>query len=81
MDAAIKTPYLANGRFDLDAYDRMVEHQIANGVDVGWGLGGSNPWPRQWAKHCGRAWAGVVPLQLKVCTWQEAPAPGSRVSK
>lgn len=26
--AAIKTPYLSNGKFDLEAYDAMVEHQI-----------------------------------------------------
>jgi len=26
--AAIKTPYLPNGKFDLEAYDAMVEHQI-----------------------------------------------------
>lgn len=26
--AAIKTPYLPNGKFDLEAYDQMVEHQI-----------------------------------------------------
>lgn len=32
--AAIKTPYLPNGKFDLDAYDAIVEQQIANGVEV-----------------------------------------------
>lgn len=30
---AIKTPYLETGKFDLDAFDRLVEGQIANGVD------------------------------------------------
>lgn len=30
---AIKTPYLPNGKFDLEAYDQMVEHQIQNGVE------------------------------------------------
>ncbi|GAB4813821.1 hypothetical protein N2152v2_000867 [Parachlorella kessleri] len=30
---AIKTPYLPNGKFDLDAYDQVVEHQIQNGVE------------------------------------------------
>ncbi|KAK9802844.1 hypothetical protein WJX73_006666 [Symbiochloris irregularis] len=30
---ALKTPYLENGRFDLAAYDRLVEHQIQNGVE------------------------------------------------
>lgn len=30
---AIKTPYLENGKFDLAAYDRLVEHQIQNGVE------------------------------------------------
>lgn len=30
---AIKTPYLPSGRFDVEAFDSMVEHQIANGVD------------------------------------------------
>jgi len=31
--AAIKTPYLANGKFDLDSYDRLVADQIAHGVE------------------------------------------------
>ena len=26
--AAIKTPYLPNGKFDLEAYDALVEQQI-----------------------------------------------------
>lgn len=30
---AIKTPYLPDGRFDLDAYDELVHHQIAHGVE------------------------------------------------
>ncbi|KAI3434535.1 hypothetical protein D9Q98_002608 [Chlorella vulgaris] len=30
---AIKTPYLANGKFDLDAYDAIVEQQVQNGVE------------------------------------------------
>lgn len=30
---AIKTPYLESGKFDLAAYDRLVEHQIQNGVE------------------------------------------------
>eukprot|EP00198_Chlamydomonas_reinhardtii_P010401 XP_001699738.1 dihydrodipicolinate synthase [Chlamydomonas reinhardtii] len=30
---AIKTPYLANGKFDLPAYDALVSHQIENGVE------------------------------------------------
>ena len=30
---AIKTPYLENGKFDLAAYDRLVEHQVHNGVE------------------------------------------------
>ena len=30
---AIKTPYTATGRIDIEAFDRHVEHQIANGVD------------------------------------------------
>ncbi len=30
---AIKTPYLECGKMDLRAYDRLVEHQIAAGVD------------------------------------------------
>eukprot|EP00877_Chromochloris_zofingiensis_P004799 jgi/Chrzof1/1431/Cz10g07220.t1 len=29
---AVKTPYLPNGKFDLVAYDNLLEHQIANGV-------------------------------------------------
>ena len=29
---AVKTPYLTNGKFDLPAYDRIVENQIVNGV-------------------------------------------------
>lgn len=29
---AVKTPYLQSGKFDLNAYDRIVEHQIQNGV-------------------------------------------------
>lgn len=29
---AIKTPYLEDGEFDLGTYDRLVERQIANGV-------------------------------------------------
>lgn len=30
---AIKTPYLTNGRFDLEAYDAHVQTQIDNGVE------------------------------------------------
>lgn len=30
---AIKTPYTADGQVDLEAYDRHMEHQIANGVE------------------------------------------------
>lgn len=30
---AIKTPYTSDGNVDLDAYDRHMEHQIANGVE------------------------------------------------
>jgi 4-hydroxy-tetrahydrodipicolinate synthase len=30
---AIKTPYNADGGLDLEAYDKLVEHQIANGVE------------------------------------------------
>lgn len=30
---AIKTPYLPNGKFDLVAYDNLLNHQIANGVE------------------------------------------------
>ncbi len=29
---AIKTPYLPNGEFDLETFDRLVERQIKNGV-------------------------------------------------
>merc|ERR1712232_1494989 len=31
---AIKTPYRENGDIDLPAFDRHVEHQIANGVEA-----------------------------------------------
>jgi len=31
---AIKTPYTADGNVDLPAFDRIVEHQIANGVEA-----------------------------------------------
>jgi len=31
---AIKTPYMADGNIDLEAFDRHCEHQIANGVDA-----------------------------------------------
>ena len=37
---AIKTPYVQNGRFDLPAFDRLVEHQLANGVE-GFIIGGT----------------------------------------
>lgn len=30
---AVKTPYLPNGKFDLVAYDALLEQQIANGVE------------------------------------------------
>lgn len=30
---AVKTPYLPNGKFDLEAYDNLVNMQIANGVE------------------------------------------------
>jgi 4-hydroxy-tetrahydrodipicolinate synthase len=30
---AVKTPYLANGKFDLRAYDAIIENQIKNGVE------------------------------------------------
>jgi 4-hydroxy-tetrahydrodipicolinate synthase len=30
---AAKTPYLPNGKFDLPAYDRILEHQIKAGVE------------------------------------------------
>ncbi|GAB4861879.1 4-hydroxy-tetrahydrodipicolinate synthase 2, chloroplastic [Ancistrocladus abbreviatus] len=31
---AVKTPYLPDGRFDLEAYDNLVNMQIANGVEA-----------------------------------------------
>lgn len=31
---AIKTPYTTDGNIDLAAFDRLVEHQIANGVEA-----------------------------------------------
>eukprot|EP00445_Apocalathium_hangoei_P062324 CAMPEP_0204102130 /NCGR_PEP_ID=MMETSP0360-20130528/194827_1 /ASSEMBLY_ACC=CAM_ASM_000342 /TAXON_ID=268821 /ORGANISM="Scrippsiella Hangoei, Strain SHTV-5" /LENGTH=343 /DNA_ID=CAMNT_0051051545 /DNA_START=76 /DNA_END=1108 /DNA_ORIENTATION=- len=31
---AIKTPYTADGNVDLPAFDRLVEHQVANGVEA-----------------------------------------------
>ena len=30
---AVKTPYLENGKFDLDTYDKLLEKQIKHGVD------------------------------------------------
>eukprot|EP00439_Symbiodinium_sp_Y106_P034385 s923_g4.t1 len=30
---AVKTPYLPDGKVDLEAYEKIVEHQIANGVE------------------------------------------------
>jgi 4-hydroxy-tetrahydrodipicolinate synthase len=30
---AVKTPYLEDGNIDIEAYDKLVEHQIANGVE------------------------------------------------
>ena len=30
---AVKTPYLANGKFDLPSYDRIIEDQIKHGVE------------------------------------------------
>jgi len=30
---AIKTPYLPDGRFDLEAFDTLVDLQIANGAE------------------------------------------------
>ncbi|KAL6528134.1 4-hydroxy-tetrahydrodipicolinate synthase 2, chloroplastic [Orobanche hederae] len=30
---AVKTPYLPNGGYDLEAYDRLVNMQIAAGVE------------------------------------------------
>lgn len=30
---AIKTPYLKNGRIDIDAYDRHLENQVVHGVE------------------------------------------------
>ncbi|CAK9171977.1 unnamed protein product [Ilex paraguariensis] len=30
---AIKTPYLPDGRFDLEAYDALVNMQIENGAE------------------------------------------------
>jgi len=30
---AVKTPYLPNGKFDLKAYDTLLEHQIEHGVE------------------------------------------------
>eukprot|EP00245_Coleochaete_scutata_P007842 TRINITY_DN23629_c0_g1_i1.p1 TRINITY_DN23629_c0_g1~~TRINITY_DN23629_c0_g1_i1.p1 ORF type:complete len:392 (+),score=64.12 TRINITY_DN23629_c0_g1_i1:127-1302(+) len=31
---AIKTPYLPDGRFDLEAYDALVHHQVDSGVEA-----------------------------------------------
>lgn len=33
MITAVKTPYLPNGQIDLEAYDNLVNMQIANGVE------------------------------------------------
>ena len=33
MITAVKTPYTRSGRFDLAAYDALVEHQIRSGVE------------------------------------------------
>lgn len=33
IPAALKTPYLENGKFDLAAYDELVANQIAHGVE------------------------------------------------
>lgn len=33
MITAIKTPYLPDGRFDLEAYDALVNMQIEDGAD------------------------------------------------
>eukprot|EP00434_Breviolum_minutum_P007339 symbB.v1.2.006479.t1/scaffold361.1/size299464/2 len=30
---AVKTPYLPDGKIDLEAYEKLVEHQITNGVE------------------------------------------------
>ena len=30
---AIKTPYLENGRIDLDSYDKLIEQQVLGGVE------------------------------------------------
>eukprot|EP00435_Cladocopium_sp_Y103_P033992 s3431_g8.t1 len=30
---AVKTPYLPDGKIDLEAYEKLLEHQIANGVE------------------------------------------------
>ena len=33
LPTAIKTPYLENGKFDLDSYDKLVADQIINGAE------------------------------------------------
>jgi len=30
---AVKTPYLPDGKVDLEVYEKLIEHQIANGVE------------------------------------------------
>ena len=37
---AVKTPYLPNGEFDIEAYDGLVEMQIKHGVEVRRARGG-----------------------------------------
>jgi len=49
---AIKTPYTAGGKFDLDAFDRLVQIQIENGTD-GLIIGGTTGEGQlmQWSEH------------------------------
>ena len=79
--AAIKTPYLPNGKFDLEAYDAMVEQQLQSGVE-GLIVGGTTgegqlmSWDEHimLIAHTGCGFGAVLVTLLRCCIGPLLPA-------
>lgn len=65
---AVKTPYLENGRIDLDSYDKLIEQQVLGGVE-GVVVGGTTGEGQVGAYTCCPVWDSRVIVSCAVkCT-------------